>query len=162
MERREREALETKEKLKREESLRRLREKHLEERKVQEAKQREEEERKAHELQALKKADQDLLKQERLHINNQPVVENKASQKQRPKPEEPRQWLPDKLKVEFWMDKYQEYREKKDKKRKLKAEEQFARWASFKVSRAGHVSRQNDSYTGGFAGNRNSILKSLF
>ncbi|XP_034546327.1 vicilin-like seed storage protein At2g18540 [Notolabrus celidotus] len=82
--------------------------------------------------------------------------------KQTPKPKEPKQWLPDRLKVQYWMDRYQDHKEKKDEKRKQKAEDQYARWAAIKASRAGHASRQNDSYTGGFSANRNSILKSLF
>ncbi|XP_034562522.1 vicilin-like seed storage protein At2g18540 [Notolabrus celidotus] len=82
--------------------------------------------------------------------------------KQTPKPKEPKQWLPDRLKVQYWVGRYQDHKEKKDEKRKQKAEEQYARWAAIKASRAGHASRQNNSYAGGFSANRNSILKSIF
>ncbi|XP_034546369.1 vicilin-like seed storage protein At2g18540 [Notolabrus celidotus] len=94
-------------------------------------------------------------------VKESPQSEEKPD-KQTPKPKEPKQWLPDRLKVQYWMGRYQDHKEKKDEKRKQKAEDQYARWAAIKASRAGHASRQNDSYTGGFSANRNSILKSLF
>ncbi|XP_034542001.1 trichohyalin-like [Notolabrus celidotus] len=90
-----------------------------------------------------------------------PQSEEKTD-KQSLKPKEPKQWLPDILKVQYWMGRYQDHKEKKDEKKKQKAEEQYARWTAFKASRASHAFRQNDSYTGGFAANRNSILKSVF
>ncbi|XP_034542684.1 vicilin-like seed storage protein At2g18540 [Notolabrus celidotus] len=99
---------------------------------------------------------------------NSTIAAKKAPQseekkdKQSPKPKEPKQWLPDILKVQYWMGRYQDHKEQKDEKRKQKAEEQYARWTAFKTSRASHAFRQNDSYTGGFAANRNSILKSVF
>ncbi|CAJ1065611.1 vicilin-like seed storage protein At2g18540 [Xyrichtys novacula] len=82
--------------------------------------------------------------------------------KSSPKPKkESKQWVPNILKVGYWMDRYQDHHERKDEKRKKKAEEQYAQWATSKTRRAGLVSRQNDFYTGGFAVNRNSILKSV-
>ncbi|XP_034565763.1 trichohyalin-like [Notolabrus celidotus] len=268
IERRQRVALENMEKLKREreerdkveESLRRQREKYVEERRMQEVTQREEEERKANEANVLQKAEQDLLKQERLHwrkvmqveeeeeksvkrpryktsapkeeqlrrqgeaelcrlpmvgdkvshdrltsdletdkqqgkkktlinnwvgvqkIDSEPVKEEphpKSStylhftakvalksegktDKQAPKPRKTKQWLADRLNVGYWMDKYRDHKDKKVEKRKLKVEEQYAKWAAFKASQASHVSRENDCYIGGFATNRNSILIGLF
>lgn len=41
-----------------------------------------------------------------------------------PKPKKTLEWLQEKLKIGYWVEKYQDYRQKKDEKRKLKAEEQ--------------------------------------
>ncbi|XP_045906906.1 capping protein inhibiting regulator of actin dynamics-like isoform X2 [Micropterus dolomieu] len=66
------------------------------------------------------------------------------------------------LKVGHWVDKYRHHREMKNEKRRLKAEEQYARWTAFKMSQAGQFPRQYDCYTQGFATSRNNILKSIF
>ncbi|XP_059196691.1 trichohyalin-like [Centropristis striata] len=72
------------------------------------------------------------------------------------------QWMQDRLKVGHWVDKYRDHREKKSEKRKVKVEEQYTRWTSYKSSQMSHFSQLNDCYTGGFATSRNSILKSTY
>ncbi|XP_059214443.1 reticulocyte-binding protein homolog 2a-like [Centropristis striata] len=55
-----------------------------------------------------------------------------------------------------------DHREKKSEKHKVKVEEQYTRWSSYKSSHMSQFSQLNDCYTGGFATSRNSILKSTF
>lgn len=50
------------------------------------------------------------------------------------------------LRVQYWTDKYQDRRERRDETHKLKAEEQYARWIAFKASRAIQFSQQHDCY----------------
>ncbi|CAJ1087301.1 vicilin-like seed storage protein At2g18540 [Xyrichtys novacula] len=177
---------EREEREKEEERVRRQREMYLKERRLQEAKLKEEEQRKTDELMAVR-----LKSMKKVLIDNwtgdlkapskpgykmpdpksstyllfaakeAPKSEEKADTTS-PKPKkESKQWVPNILKVGYWMDRYQDHHERKDEKRKQKAEEQYARWSTSKARRAGLVSLQNDFYTGGFAVNRNSILKSV-
>lgn len=81
---------------------------------------------------------------------------------QSPNPKETPENLQGRLKAGYWVDKFQDYREKKDEKRKLKAEEQHAKFLSSKDGRASQRSRQHDGYVEGFTMKRNSILKSIF
>ena len=73
-------------------------------------------------------------------------------------------WMQERLKVGFWVDKYQDHKEKKKEKRRLKAEEQYAQWTTYKNSCANYAGRptqQPDCYLDRSA-KRNSILKSIF
>lgn len=55
--------------------------------------------------------------------------------KEKPQTSKPKQWL----RAGYWIDKYQNHTERKEEKRKLKAEEQHAKWTMFKDSRATKV-----------------------
>ncbi|CAJ1087302.1 vicilin-like seed storage protein At2g18540 [Xyrichtys novacula] len=150
---------EREEREKEEERVRRQREMYLKERRLQEAKLKEEEQRKTDELMAVR-----LKSMKKVLIDNWTgdLKAPKKADTTSPKPKkESKQWVPNILKVGYWMDRYQDHHERKDEKRKQKAEEQYARWSTSKARRAGLVSLQNDFYTGGFAVNRNSILKSV-